>query len=369
VTTRSQECVVEFVWELSFSSLFQKNISPKNKHSILAADTTSERSRALHAKRIMFRRALTETARSCAAAAGTSGARTTGAGGSVVIENLGTLVARRGGAQLRQLQPLAATSSASFIAVRPTLATTTTTTRGGGEDAPYGPGVPAGPLSSTAAATSCRRRYNTSAIIPISSSGDGGGDGALQAGSMMTPALIARLDGVVERHAEVGSCTRSMQSTHSLYAPGDQTLETEMRARSPASKVCFHILTETHTFNLYRYAKLCAILISNPPPPQDEMMRVNKELSRVEKVVTSYAALCEVRDEMKSLREMLAGSSDNDDDELIVMAREEHGELAEQMPQLEEDLAHLLLPSVGLRTLPGVRFVTWTIGLLAVISE
>ena len=71
-----------------------------------------------------------------------------------------------------------------------------------------------------------------------------------------------------------------------------------------------------------------------------------------EMVVSAYAALREVRDEMKSLREMLDAAGDGagagsaeEDDELAAMAREEHAALAEQMPELEQDLAHLLLPS------------------------
>ena len=99
-----------------------------------------------------------------------------------------------------------------------------------------------------------------------------------------------------------------------------------------------------------RHEELCALLTANPPPPPDEMARVNKELARAEKVVTAYAALRDVREEMASLREMLQLQNNDDDDdkndeELAAMAREEHAALAEQLPDLEQDLAHLLLPS------------------------
>ena len=83
----------------------------------------------------------------------------------------------------------------------------------------------------------------------------------------------------------------------------------------------------------------------------DEMTRVNKELARTERVVSAYAALRGVRDEMASLREMMvddaggSGSESGDESELADMAREEHAALVERLPRLEEDLAHLLLPA------------------------
>jgi peptide chain release factor 1 len=82
------------------------------------------------------------------------------------------------------------------------------------------------------------------------------------------------------------------------------------------------------------------------------MMRINKELARAEKVVSAYAALCHVRVEIASLQEVLdsasssgGGNASEDDDELSAMAEEELGVLSGQVPTLEQDLAHLLLPS------------------------
>lgn len=232
-----------------------------------------------------------------------------------VIGNiLASPLSRRGGAA----QSLASASS-STLAERLTTKTTPTTTTPGWDD-----GVGSGAMFASqratavtavdsAATTSSRRGYTTSSAI----ASGGGGEGASQAGSMLTPALEARLDGVSARHEH-----------------------------------------------------LCALLTASPPPPLDEMIRINKELARAEKVVSAYAALREVRDEMKSLRELLdaptdksndnnstngggggggsRGASDKEDAEHLefaAMAREEHAALAERLPQLEQDLAHLLLPT------------------------
>ena len=93
-----------------------------------------------------------------------------------------------------------------------------------------------------------------------------------------------------------------------------------------------------------RHDALVAALVADPPPPSAEIARINKELARAERVVRTYAAVKERRDETASLEQVIAEST-GVDAEMAQMAKDELATLEETTPALEETLAHLLLPA------------------------
>ena len=92
-----------------------------------------------------------------------------------------------------------------------------------------------------------------------------------------------------------------------------------------------------------RHDELLASLVADPPPKSSDIARINKELARAERVVRAYASVKEQRDEIASLETVIAESAS--DAEMAQMAKDELDELAEALPQLEQTLAHLLLPA------------------------
>ena len=101
-----------------------------------------------------------------------------------------------------------------------------------------------------------------------------------------------------------------------------------------------------------RHDELLASLVADPPPKSSDIARINKELARAERVVRAYASVKEQRDEIASLEVVIAESAS--DAEMAQMAKDELDELAEALPQLEQTLAHLLLPCL-LYTSPSPR--------------
>lgn len=83
-------------------------------------------------------------------------------------------------------------------------------------------------------------------------------------------------------------------------------------------------------------------LVADPPPPHWETTAINKELARVERVVAAYDGVRAVRDEIESLNAVLR--DETSELELKSMAGDERSELVKTLPELEERLAVLLLP-------------------------
>ena len=92
-----------------------------------------------------------------------------------------------------------------------------------------------------------------------------------------------------------------------------------------------------------RHDELLASLVADPPPKSSDIARINKELARAERVVRAYASVKEQRDEIASLEVVIAESAS--DAEMAQMAKDELDVLDESLPQLEQTLAHLLLPA------------------------
>ena len=92
-----------------------------------------------------------------------------------------------------------------------------------------------------------------------------------------------------------------------------------------------------------RHDELLASLVADPPPKSADIARINKELARAERVVRAYASVKEQRDEIASLEVVIAESAS--DAEMAQMAKDELDVLDESLPQLEQTLAHLLLPA------------------------
>lgn len=87
-------------------------------------------------------------------------------------------------------------------------------------------------------------------------------------------------------------------------------------------------------------------LVADPPPPHRQMASINKELSRVERVVAAWDRVRRRREEIESLTSVLRDLKENseDDEELMAMASAERDDVERDVREMEERLAFLLLP-------------------------
>ena len=81
-------------------------------------------------------------------------------------------------------------------------------------------------------------------------------------------------------------------------------------------------------------------LISTPDAPIDRVIEANKELSRLEPLVSQYAVVKALRNEKASLEELTR----SDEKDIADIAREELRELTEDLPEQEHNLRVLFLP-------------------------
>ena len=85
-------------------------------------------------------------------------------------------------------------------------------------------------------------------------------------------------------------------------------------------------------------------LVADPPPPHRQMASINKELSRVERVVAAWDRVRCRREEIESLTSVLRDLKSEDDEELRAMASAERDDVERDVREIEERLALLLLP-------------------------
>ena len=131
--------------------------------------------------------------------------------------------------------------------------------------------------------------------------------------------------------------------TASLVTTAPETSSKTLPTTSEPKSIVTKALAARLDSTVARRDALLQSLVTDPPPPHREMTAINKELSKVERVVAAYKSVQLVRDEIKSLTYVL--EDDTSETELKAMASEELDELKNNLPNLEEQLAVLLLPN------------------------
>ena len=128
-------------------------------------------------------------------------------------------------------------------------------------------------------------------------------------------------------------------------APTDFPRRLSADASSPGTHDRASIITPALAARLdatvRRRDDLLQSLVADPPPPHRQMASINKELSRVERVVAAWDRVRRRREEIESLTSFLKSE---DDEELRAMASAERDDVERDVREMEERLAFLLLP-------------------------
>jgi len=129
-------------------------------------------------------------------------------------------------------------------------------------------------------------------------------------------------------------------------APTDFPRRLSADASSPGTQDRASIITPALAARLdatvRRRDDLLRSLVADPPPPHREMASMNKELSRVERVVAAWDRVRSRREESASLTSVLEDAAS--DEELRAMASAERDAAEADATATEERLATLLLP-------------------------
>ena len=131
-------------------------------------------------------------------------------------------------------------------------------------------------------------------------------------------------------------------------APTDFPRRLSADASSPGTQDRASIITPALAARLdatvRRRDDLLQSLVADPPPPHRQMASINKELSRVERVVAAWDRVRCRREEIESLTSVLRDLKSEDDEELRAMASAERDDVERDVREIEERLALLLLP-------------------------
>jgi len=166
--------------------------------------------------------------------------------------------------------------------------------------------------------------------------------------SIITPALAARLDATVRRRDDL---LRSLVADPPPPLPGRARRNkapppaapgAPPGTRGPRMAIIPPALAGRPGPTVRGRDGPARSLVAHPPPPHREMASMNKELSRVERVVAAWDRVRSRREESASLTSVLEDAAS--DEELRAMASAERDAAEADATATEERLATLLLP-------------------------